>query len=43
LSFCRDCGCDFVQGYLFGKPSREVRDFTPLPNEKLFRKGGSKF
>lgn len=38
LDFCRDCGCNYVQGYLFGKPSREVKDFTPLPQSQLFRK-----
>lgn len=38
LDFCRDCGCNYVQGYLFGKPSREVKDFTPLPQGHLFRK-----
>ena len=38
LDFCRDCGCNYVQGYLFGKPSREVKDFNPLPQSHLFRK-----
>jgi EAL domain-containing protein (putative c-di-GMP-specific phosphodiesterase class I) len=35
LDFVRDCGCDFAQGYLFGKPSTNVRDFFPLPNQSL--------
>jgi PAS domain S-box-containing protein len=41
LDFCRDCGCNYVQGYLFGKPSKEVKDFTPLPQSQLFRKAQS--
>jgi EAL domain-containing protein (putative c-di-GMP-specific phosphodiesterase class I) len=40
LEFCRDCGCDYVQGFLFGKPSREVKDFTPLPQLDLFKRSG---
>ncbi|HKT19439.1 MAG TPA: EAL domain-containing protein [Stellaceae bacterium] len=36
LTFVRDCGCDFVQGFLFGKPSRDIRHFTPLPRIELF-------
>ncbi len=36
LGFVRDCGCDFAQGYLFGKPSKSVQDFEPLPNVSLF-------
>ncbi len=35
LDFVRDCGCDFAQGYLFGKPSTDVRSFFPLPNQSL--------
>ena len=38
LEFCRECGCNYVQGYLFGKPSREVKDFSPLPQLNLFRR-----
>jgi len=38
LDFCRDCGCDYVQGFLFGKPSPEVRDFNPLPQGDLFKR-----
>ncbi|WP_413203334.1 EAL domain-containing protein [Rhodospirillum sp. A1_3_36] len=37
LGFVRDCGCDFVQGFLFGRPSLDIRDFQPLPQAKLFR------
>ncbi|MBW7850926.1 MAG: EAL domain-containing protein [Rhodospirillales bacterium] len=37
LNFVRECGCDFVQGYLFGKPSTNLEDFYPLPNGKLFK------
>ena len=35
LAFVRECGCDYVQGYLFGKPSVNVADFFPLPNQAL--------
>ena len=38
LEFCRACGCDYVQGFLFGKPSPEVRDFNPLPQADLFKR-----
>ncbi len=38
LDFCRDCGCNYVQGFLFGRPSRELRDFTPLPRANLFKR-----
>lgn len=37
LQFCKDCGCDFVQGYLFGQPSVDIRAFNPLPQGQLFR------
>jgi len=36
LLFVRECGIGFVQGYLFGKPSPNVKDFDPLPNAELF-------
>lgn len=39
LEFCRDCGCDYVQGFLFGKPSPDIKDFSPLPQGALFHKG----
>ena len=35
LEFVRECGCDFAQGYLFGKPSTDVRSFFPLPNQTM--------
>jgi EAL domain-containing protein (putative c-di-GMP-specific phosphodiesterase class I) len=38
LEFCRDCKCNYVQGYLFGKPSPEIKDFSPLPQGILFHK-----
>ncbi len=38
LRFVRDCRCNYVQGFLFGKPSRNFNDFTPLPNIDLFRR-----
>jgi PAS domain S-box-containing protein len=36
LEFVRNCGCDYVQGYLFGKPSRDIKDFALLEQAKLF-------
>lgn len=36
LAFCRECGCSYVQGYLFGKPSPDISDFSPLPRGSLF-------
>jgi EAL domain-containing protein (putative c-di-GMP-specific phosphodiesterase class I)/GGDEF domain-containing protein len=41
LAFVRECGCDYVQGYLFGKPSVNVADFFPLPNQALLWGGRS--
>ncbi|WP_158240587.1 EAL domain-containing protein [Telmatospirillum siberiense] len=41
LEFCRDCGCNYVQGYLFGKPSPDIKDFSPLPQGALFRKAAN--
>ena len=41
LSFVRECGCDYVQGYLFGKPSVDVSKFFPLPNQALLWAGRS--
>jgi len=41
LTFCRDCGCNYVQGYLFGKPSADLKAFNPLPEIVLFQKSGS--
>lgn len=38
LSFVRDCRCDYVQGFLFGKPSANLVDFNPLPNIGLFKR-----
>jgi EAL domain-containing protein (putative c-di-GMP-specific phosphodiesterase class I) len=35
LAFVKDCGCDFVQGWLFGKPSTNVKDFLPYKNNDL--------
>ncbi|MCG8510053.1 MAG: EAL domain-containing protein [Rhodospirillales bacterium] len=38
LFFVRDCGVDYVQGYLFGQPSRNIKDFDPLPKAELFKR-----
>lgn len=38
LTFVRDCGCDYVQGFLFGRPSTAVGDFNPYPNRELLRR-----
>jgi EAL domain-containing protein (putative c-di-GMP-specific phosphodiesterase class I)/GGDEF domain-containing protein len=38
LSFVRDCRCDYVQGFLFGKPSANIAEFNPLPNINLFKR-----
>lgn len=38
LSFVRDCRCDYVQGFLFGKPSANLTDFNPLPNIGMFKR-----
>lgn len=37
LIFVRGCGVDYVQGYLFGRPSKNIKDFDPLPRSDLFR------
>ncbi|MEA4837521.1 MAG: EAL domain-containing protein [Rhodospirillaceae bacterium] len=37
LEFCRDCGCNYVQGYLFGRPALDLKAFDPLPNSVLFK------
>ncbi len=36
LLFVQKCGVDFVQGWLFGKPSTKIGDFKPLPGFHLF-------
>lgn len=38
LFYVRNCGIDYAQGYLFGRPSRNIKDFEPLPKADLFRK-----
>lgn len=38
LTFVRECGISHVQGYLFGKPSPNIKDFDPLPQLELFSK-----
>lgn len=36
LSFVRDCGIDYVQGYLFGKPTQDLRRFDNSRPDSLF-------
>jgi len=38
LNFVQDCGVDYVQGFLFGRPSPKLKDFAPLPNGNLFNR-----
>ncbi len=38
LKFVRDCGVDHVQGYLFGKPSPDIREFDKLIDPAMFPK-----
>jgi EAL domain-containing protein (putative c-di-GMP-specific phosphodiesterase class I) len=40
LEFVRECGCDHVQGHLFGRPHRDLARFSPLPNANLARRPG---
>ncbi|HEY4136128.1 MAG TPA: EAL domain-containing protein [Alphaproteobacteria bacterium] len=45
LAFLRQCGVDFGQGWLFGKPSFEIGDFANLRAQEaapLARRAGSK-
>lgn len=37
LAFVRSCGVNYVQGFLFGRPSANIGDFSPLPKADLFR------
>lgn len=37
LRFVRDCGVDYVQGYLIGKPGPDIKSFKAKPNPKLFK------
>jgi EAL domain-containing protein (putative c-di-GMP-specific phosphodiesterase class I) len=36
LRFVRDCGCEYVQGYLFGKPATDYREL-PKADPSMFR------
>lgn len=37
LNFVRDCGVDYAQGYLFGKPSIDIKDFAKTGLPRLSR------
>ncbi|HYN37622.1 MAG TPA: EAL domain-containing protein [Rhodospirillales bacterium] len=37
LEFARDCGADYVQGYLFGKPSARIEQFRRTIPARLFQ------
>lgn len=36
LKFIRECGVQYVQGYLFGKPNRDIKAFEKLRRPALF-------
>jgi EAL domain-containing protein (putative c-di-GMP-specific phosphodiesterase class I) len=36
FNFVKECGIDYVQGFLFGKPSLDAEDFKQLPSSHLF-------
>ena len=36
LKFIRECGVQYVQGYLFGKPNTEIKSFEKLRHPSLF-------
>ncbi len=38
LKFCRECGVDYVQGYLIGKPNADIDTFKGDPDPILFKK-----
>ncbi len=37
LKFCRECGVDYVQGYLIGKPNADINTFKGAPDINLFK------
>jgi len=41
FNFVKECGIDYVQGFLFGKPSLDADDFSQLPSKHLFTGKGS--
>lgn len=43
LAFVRDCGVDYVQGYLFGRPSPDIQVFQgAIPRGLFCQDGGNK-
>ena len=37
LRFVRDCGVNYVQGYLLGKPGPDIKSFKGKPDPNLFK------
>ena len=42
LAFVRDCGIHFVQGYVFGMPAADIRDFSELQFRRLTAERGKR-